>query len=338
MKRVALLGVISMSLILVSCWAEESPSDVVRAWSQAMNKDFSASLNYIVSDERAQVRADAEKSASQAGRTLSSLIAEYGPWTVAIVQEEVRGDTATVIANVTSRSGTTRNRIPLRKEEGKWRIRVKGIEEVKDGASAAQATPTRIPSPTPTKPPILPPTPRPTPRTAASPTPLPPAKGPLTIINPKWSLSNFRIYDEHRSPRKGDLVFLLTGKEGVRVSGPPFSSRMISVELDRIFYSENPAMLPLRGSEEKGFMVRFNEHLSYKIVINDFEDEIDLAQVDLRKEPQEISSEFIFVAQGGGILTLRIAALWDGRTVAVSSPVRVEVRPTREPGVISPPP
>ncbi len=166
---------------------------------------------------------------------------------------------------------------------------------------------------------------------------LPTSTSPLIIEIPMLSLNlpRMKIYEMKEIPVKGDLIFLLRGKEGVNVIGPEISSSSRrELELDSIFYLANEEISKYE-EEEEGYIVRVNPYLAYDIVIGDLEGEIDLARVELSKETNIIKSNFIFLAsaQAGGIVTVKITAIVNRKGVAISGPIGIEVRSTREPGV-----
>ena len=119
------------------------------------------------------------------------------------------------------------------------------------------------------------------------------------------------------------------------VIGPEISSSpRREFELDSIFYLANEEISKYE-EEEEGYIVRVNPYLAYDVAIDDLEGEIDLARVELSKETNIIKSNFIFLAsaQTGGIVTVKITAIVNGKGVASSGPIGIEVRSTLEPGV-----
>ena len=157
----------------------------------------------------------------------------------------------------------------------------------------------------------------------------------LTIENTTLAsrLHRVKVYEIKEVPVKRGLIFLLKDKEGVRVIGPEISSSpQREFEVESIFYLADQEISKYEG-EEDGYIVRVNSYLTYDIAIDDFEDEVDLARVELSKEINSIKSNFIFLARTGGIVRVKITAIVNEKGVASSGPIGIEVRLTRDSGV-----
>lgn len=151
-----------------------------------------------------------------------------------------------------------------------------------------------------------------------------------TITNLGVSTSGFTIYEPGErlsDSRAGDpsYVYLVIGQGGVRLAGPQISSP-VGIYLE----SEQITKVGHGYFDEywnEGYEVKVNPHLMYTVEIGDFEDEIDLALVELSKEGNTIKSSFIFVATSGGVAhDVTISAVVDGTKVGSSTPISIESR------------
>jgi hypothetical protein len=152
----------------------------------------------------------------------------------------------------------------------------------------------------------------------------------LTIRN--LDLSKYTLYEaEERicdpAAQSPEYVFLVAGKEAVRVEGPEIEGAAYFVleneeirEVDYSYFEDYWAA---------GFEVIVNSHLTYTIAIIDFEDEFDLAEVELGLRDNTIESTFIFAASpsGDGVAhDINITALIDGEGVTSKKARSIEVR------------
>jgi hypothetical protein len=126
-----------------------------------------------------------------------------------------------------------------------------------------------------------------------------------------------------RAAQEPEYMFLIAGKDAVKVAGPEINgSQYCVVDNQKIVKNES------------GFSVTINSHVSYIIEIDDFEDEISLAEVQLSLQGNTTTlSNFIFAAapdNNGVARNIRITALVDGIAVGSKDIGTIEVRATRE--------
>lgn len=150
---------------------------------------------------------------------------------------------------------------------------------------------------------------------------------PIVIMNPEIDLEKYNIYKPHErlsDPRaeEKEYVFLVIGRDGVELDGPYISSND-GVNIDQIYELENENI----KKEEDGFRVTVNPSLKYFIYIDDFEEEIDLAKVEIIKEGNKINSHFIFVATGSGVAhDIVITAAVNNYAIRSTTPITIEAR------------
>ena len=153
--------------------------------------------------------------------------------------------------------------------------------------------------------------------------------GGSALIIDHESLAGFTVSDAEalrNNPLAGEpeYVFLLAGRDAVRLPGPKVPEGVAP----SLFVLEQPGVV----EDEDGFTVTVNRRLSYRVAIDDFENEISLARVELVKTGDVISSSFIFPGRaappyGGGVAHgLTIAAVVDGVAGPGTIPVTVEAR------------
>jgi len=156
-----------------------------------------------------------------------------------------------------------------------------------------------------------------------------------TMTISKLDLSEYTIYEpEERlsdpAAQSPEYVFLVAGKEAVRVEGPEIEGAVHFVleneeirEVDHGYFEDYWTT---------GFEVIVNSHLTYTIAIEDFEGEVDLAKVELGLRDNTIESTFIFAASpsGDGVAhDINITALIDGEGVRSKKARSIEVRASR---------
>ncbi|MDD5094485.1 MAG: hypothetical protein PHV74_08925 [Dehalococcoidia bacterium] len=126
-----------------------------------------------------------------------------------------------------------------------------------------------------------------------------------------------------------DYIYLLAGTESVVVDGP-------ALEGERYFFLENETV----RKTADGFEVIANTHVTYSIVIDDFEDEVGLAEIHLGLEGNTVESSFIFAAtpSGDGVAhNVRIVAFVDGTEIATKNAGSIEVRESRDGSLVKVP-
>jgi len=156
-------------------------------------------------------------------------------------------------------------------------------------------------------------------------------RGDRFLIIPNLDLSPYTIYEPDErvsdaSAQSPDYVFLVAGKEAVMMEGP-------EVKGEEFFFLEDQQVL----KDGHGFEVTANPHLRYTVSIDDFEDEVDLAEVRLGAKGNAITSTFTFAASesGDGVAhDITITAFLDGREVGRKKARSIEVRGSSEEGEI----
>ena len=144
-------------------------------------------------------------------------------------------------------------------------------------------------------------------------------------------LTGFTVYEadaRRNDPRAGEpsYVYLQAGVDAVRLPGPVVRD----VTPSSLFVLENPGVV----EDATGFTVTVNGRLGYRVAIDDFEDEISLARVELVRRGDVITSSFIFPGRagepyGGGVahgLTIQ-AVVYGAAAGLPTGPVTVEARP-----------
>lgn len=151
----------------------------------------------------------------------------------------------------------------------------------------------------------------------------------------KASFTNFSGYsilspDECTgNPDAGEpeYMFLIAGEEAVDVNGP-------SIDGTQYCVIDNPSVTEVKpgyfeDEYTSGFVVILNPNLSYTVEIDDFESEVDLAEVRLSPDDGKTSSEFIFIAAPGGdgvAHDITITAIVDDITIDIKTIGSIEVR------------
>jgi hypothetical protein len=142
---------------------------------------------------------------------------------------------------------------------------------------------------------------------------------------------DYTVYEpqeKQNNPAAGDpsYVYLAIGREAVRLGANPVQDKTPS-----LFYPDRAAIT----KTAVGFVVRLNDRLSYVVEIDDFEGEVALSQVALRRVEApgltNLESSFIFTAQGGccggGVAhSLTIRPVVDGVPGGRSTPYSIESR------------
>ena len=154
--------------------------------------------------------------------------------------------------------------------------------------------------------------------------------GGATLVINHQPLTGFTVSEadaRRKDPRAGEpeYVYLQAGRDAVRLPGPAVPD----VGAPSLFTLESPGVVEDKG----GFTVTVNGRLGYRVAIDDFEQEISLARVELVRQGDVITSSFIFPGHagapyGGGVAHgLTIQAVVGGVAGAPTSPVTVEARP-----------
>ena len=156
---------------------------------------------------------------------------------------------------------------------------------------------------------------------------------PDTIILQEMALRTFlysKIYEMKEVPVKEERIFLVSGQEGIRITGPAISSGP-EIEIESIFYTADEEIHKY-GNED--YMVRVNPHLTYYVAIDDLS--FELAHVELTKGAETIKSDFGFLAtpQAAGTARVKVFAIVNGKAVASSGLLEIEVGLNRKSGVM----
>ncbi|HXU06303.1 MAG TPA: hypothetical protein VN903_35350 [Polyangia bacterium] len=153
------------------------------------------------------------------------------------------------------------------------------------------------------------------------------------IADPAHPLDGYKQFspDEKMGDPRAQIptyVYLVAGHDAVAITGPsiPFTDHGLATHNASIAI-ENPTSV-----SASGYFVTVDDHLAYRVRIDDFEFEVALARVELCPTGTVLESRFVFPGitdlLGGGVAhDLTIDAIVDGATVASTSPVTVEVRP-----------
>jgi hypothetical protein len=148
------------------------------------------------------------------------------------------------------------------------------------------------------------------------------------------AITVFPLTDAPRNP-DGEAL-LSSGREGIQLPGPPVSSDDIP-DISRLFVLDNARFQraeveDVTGSPEEGYEVSFNPLLSYRVAIEDWQDELRLIEVVLLIENRSLLPNFVFATEpeGDGRLQITIAAVIDGAIVRRTPRFSIEVRePTK---------
>ena len=141
-----------------------------------------------------------------------------------------------------------------------------------------------------------------------------------TMYNPEDITSD-------RAAQEPEYMFLIAGKDAVKVDGPEINGSQYCVV-------DNKEIV----KNELGFSVKVNSHVSYGITIDDFEDVIDLAEVCLNLDGEITKSSFIFTASpagDGAAHNIKITAFVDDIAVETKDIGTIEVRTTREGAILT---
>lgn len=167
-------------------------------------------------------------------------------------------------------------------------------------------------------------------------TPEPVSSGVLVISNTslKLDVADFAIYGEDEAPRHPEgHIFLSLQEEGIDIAGPNISATGIDFELEYEQISEYTSEV---------WIVHANAQLSYRIDLKDYDGELGLAQVKLRRVGDVIESSFIFLAHEGvygglpgalgGIVDITITPSGSGvRPLESPRTIKVEARQLHDP-------
>jgi hypothetical protein len=160
----------------------------------------------------------------------------------------------------------------------------------------------------------------------------------LVIRNPAIDLSQYTVatVEERRNhPDAGELeyAYLRRGKEAVTVPGPSLESpdgALFKLEGEEILTSPQPPYRdPADSFLDNPFRVRVNPRLSFDVMADDFEDEVQLAQVELIREGSSIQTVFTFTghpSETGVAHDMTITPIVDGTRGTPSEPVTIECR------------
>jgi hypothetical protein len=151
-----------------------------------------------------------------------------------------------------------------------------------------------------------------------------------TITNPDVSLEGFTIHqpeDRMSDPRAGEpeYVYLVADEDAVEMDGPTITQDD-GLDVQSLFIVDDPRIVDTM-IRETPFEIILNDQLLYRVVIDDFEDEIDLAKVDLTLMDGEVRSEFVFVGVGRGVAhDVTICAVVEDEIIRCSEPLSIESR------------
>jgi hypothetical protein len=157
---------------------------------------------------------------------------------------------------------------------------------------------------------------------------------PLVVSDSTVSTEGIQLFwpaEKTNNPKAQDAkyVYLDAGREGVVLLGPNVPDTAGAFALQSQFIglmssSEDPYALP------PGYRVFINHDFGYMVSINDFEEEVSLARVDLCQQNGSFTSQFVFVANAGarGVAQdITITAVAHSTAISEpTSPVTVEVR------------
>lgn len=152
------------------------------------------------------------------------------------------------------------------------------------------------------------------------------------------NLSSYTIYkaDERISDpfaQSSEYVYLIAGKEAVILKGPEISGEEYFMLEDQKIKTVTHGYFEDYSTE--GFEVTVNSNLRYTVSIDDYEGEIDLAEVRLGLKGNRITSDFIFIASESGVAhDVFITALIDGEEVGSKKARSIEVRTTHGEGEV----
>ncbi len=157
-------------------------------------------------------------------------------------------------------------------------------------------------------------------------------------IIPNINLSSYTVFKANEkisNPFAGssEYVYLIAGKEAIILEGPEVSG-------EGYFILEDPKIEAVTHGyfedySTEGFEVTVNSRLMYTITVDDFEGEIDLAEVRLGLKGDRITSDFTFIASesGDGVAhDILITALIDGEEAESTEARSIEVRATHGEG------
>ena len=184
------------------------------------------------------------------------------------------------------------------------------------------------PTPTPTA------TTTPTPSPTATPTSTPTLPKTLTISNPSINLDQFTTYepDERISDLRAQddtYVYLVTKRDAVEVQGPAISIDQ-GIDLKALFHLDSESIVISNPGKDHadGFTVKVNSELSYSVAIDDFEYEVNLAQVNLKLYNGYLTSTFVFAATADGVAkNLLISDVIDDQIIEATLPLSIEAGP-----------
>ncbi len=156
----------------------------------------------------------------------------------------------------------------------------------------------------------------------------------LRLLNPAQSLSGYLIMSAsayQNDARAGDpsYAYLDAGKDAVTLPGQAaaYDASSISAAGAQITTCMNAESACLG---QDGYRVQVNSELAYVVVIDDWEEEIALGEVELCLSNGTLSSQFVFAGiaglWGGGVTSVRIIAVLKGVAATATSPVQVEAR------------
>ena len=153
------------------------------------------------------------------------------------------------------------------------------------------------------------------------------------ISNPRVSLHGYTIYkasEKVNDPRAQDptFIYLIINQDAVRLTGP-YLSVADAVNVNELFVVDNPKIqyINRRPYSADGIRVTVNAHLVYELYATDYEYEVKLARVKLRKENGMLKTRFLFAATSDGVAQdMQISVLVDGVKIRTATAFTIESR------------
>jgi hypothetical protein len=151
----------------------------------------------------------------------------------------------------------------------------------------------------------------------------------IRLTNPAQPLTGYQpmdasVYLNDSRARRAGYLYLDGGKDAVILPGPavtyPTASVDVTGQLTTCTNYESACLT------EQGYVVKVNGRLSYLIIVEDWEDEIALGQVDLCLNNSTLTSQFVFAATVimGGMTHVTITPILDGVSGTPTAVVDIE--------------
>lgn len=156
----------------------------------------------------------------------------------------------------------------------------------------------------------------------------------IVLNNPAQSLTGFQQKAPSGYPNSAEAgdpprAFLVAGKDAVIVPGPAVTYGAGSLDVSAAQLITCAHYESECSEYNKGYRMKVNERLSFLIIVDDWEEEVALGQVEFCVNNGTLSTQLVFAGIGDGIVHPRITAILDGVSGKPVEAVDIESRSSR---------